>query len=158
MHNNPAMYKSYDNGYFSNKDRSPEFFQNTRVTTCNHITMQNGKPVAVPFRPMTDSQKSRKKEERVNTQETDTVYRNTYNRHKNTNTGTYKKPLTRYNPSADRNRLPNLSLRMNSPYFDQIELGDKYKTNVGKSNPWVTEYKTRIGNFVDTGCFSHPGI
>ena len=36
---------------FAHKERSPIFFQNTRVNSCNHVTMKNGKAMAVPFKP-----------------------------------------------------------------------------------------------------------
>jgi hypothetical protein len=154
----PEMQRSYDAGYFSNKDRSPEFFQNTRVNTCTHISMKNGRPVAIPFKPMTPAHMSSKTRQKSEFREGDTMYRSTYAKMPQANAGTMRKPLMKYDPQADRNRLPNLSLKMNSPYYDQINIGDRDRRGQIKSNPWVTEYKTRIGNFVDTGCFSHPGI
>jgi len=51
---------------------------------------------------------------------------------------------------------------MGSPYGDCVEIGDRNgrRNNTGKpmKNQYVSEYKTKIGNFVDVGCFSNPNI
>ena len=138
------------------RDRSPEWFKPTRVNTCNHVEVINGKAYAVPFGPHTTSQISRKQEKMDVSMDLNTSYRSTHNRREPLNSGSYYKPLSKYNPNAPRSRLPNLDSKMVCPYYDQIEIGDRFKNTVGKTNPWVSEYNNKIGNHVDTGMNTHP--
>ena len=69
---------------------------------------------------------------------------------------TYNKRLKQYDPDCDRNRLPDQSTRNNWPYLNQIEIGNKMNKGVGGGIP-VSEYKRKIGNFVNVG-FSNPAI
>lgn len=146
--------RSVDN--FHDRDKSPDWFKPTRVNTCNNVQIQNGKAYAVPFGRMTTSQIARKEEKLNVSMDLNTSYRSTHNRREPLNSGSYYKPLTKYNPNAPRNRLPNLDSKMISPYYDQIEIGDRFKNTVGKTNPWVSEYNNKIGKHVETGCCTHP--
>ena len=123
----------------AHKNRSPVFFQNTRVDSCNHVTMKNGRPMAIPFKPnyptyatgprpnkMRDQIQVpiQSKRDQVNYNMKKSAYSDQYRLQRNASAGCFQKPLTRYDSNLPRSRLPNLAMSMGSPYEDGVEIGD----------------------------------
>ena len=109
------MYSSENSMYGStlnqvNKEKSPEFFQNTRTNSCNHVIMRNGKPYAIPFKPTRNI--STPKEYPIphltrRKQPTETNYSLNFYEPKVYWSASYNKKLKQYDPDCDRNRLPD---------------------------------------------------
>ena len=106
----------------AHKARSPLFFQNTRVDSCNHVTMKNGRPMAVPFKPNYPTYPScpkpskmrdqiqvpiKNKRDQVDYNPKKSAYGDQYRLRRNASAGTFVKPLTRYDSNLPRSRLPN---------------------------------------------------
>ena len=103
----------------SHKGRSPVFFQNTRISSCNHVSMKNGRPVAIPFKPNyptygTGPMPARlrdqiqvpvsNKRDIVDYNMGRTAYADQYRLKHSASAGSFKKPLAKYATNHPRSR------------------------------------------------------
>lgn len=103
----------------AHKGRSPMFFQNTRITSCNYVSMKNGKPVAIPFKPNVPTYGSDYKAAKYRDQiqipiklmrdiedcnPKKTAYADQYRLRHHSSAGSFRKPLARYSTNLSRSR------------------------------------------------------
>ncbi len=106
--------------------KSSNYFKGTRVQTCSHVMMKNGKAVAVSFPLEKTGWKNKnsyahtKKSEEVRSHNTQT-----FKRRGDLHAGMNKKPLEPYHPNAKRSRLPQATIVMPYKNSSQIVFGDR---------------------------------
>lgn len=114
--------------YFNtSKDKTNEFFKQTKVDSCSHILVKNGVSLAVPFnvtnpkgRPL-----NHYKYAPVRSSESTSIYRKDYCVRPYMHVGMEKKPLSSYHPDSYRNRLPTSGIIMSHKNKSIVELGDR---------------------------------
>lgn len=106
--------------------KSPQFFQSTRVDSCQYVVNKNGQTLAVSF-PVTktgykapnswaNQKRSSEKQSHAGT---------TYRVHIDMHAGMAKKPLVPYNPDSYRSRLPSADFVAPYRNASQFEIGDR---------------------------------
>ena len=114
--------------YFAtSKNKTHEFFKQSKVGSCSHIIVKNGQSIAVPFK-ITNS-KGKQLNDFKNFQdkssETQSVYRKDYTIKPNMHAGMTNKPLVPYHPESYRNRLPREGIVMAPKNKSIVEIGDR---------------------------------
>ena len=123
---NPNRTLHNPDEYWTKKmEKSAQFFRGTRVQTCSHVMMQNGKAVAVAF-PL-EKTGWKNPNSYANTKKSiETVSHNTrtYKQRGDLHAGMLEKPLEPYTPLAKRSRLPVPHVVMPYKNSSQIVMGD----------------------------------
>lgn len=106
--------------------KSPQFFQSTRVDSCQFVSTKNGQTVAVSF-PVTKTGYKAPNSwvNQKRSSETVSHYGTTYRVHSNMHTGMNQKPLVPYDPNSYRNRLPSADYVAPYRNASQFEIGDR---------------------------------
>ena len=124
---NPARTLHDPDSYWDKKmQKSAQFFKGTRVQTCSHVMMKNGKAVAVSF-PL-EKTGWKNKNSYGNTkksQEAKSHNGATFKKRGDLHVGMTKKPLEAYHPNAKRSRLPQATVVMPYKNSSQIVFGDR---------------------------------
>jgi hypothetical protein len=114
--------------YFNpNKDKTHEFFKQSKVGSCSRVLVKNGQSLAINFaitnnkgRPLNDFKLKENK-----SSETQSVYRKDYTPKPYMHAGMGPKPLVTYHPDSYRNRLPVCGIVMAPKNKSIIEIGDR---------------------------------
>jgi hypothetical protein len=114
--------------YFNpDKNRTNEFFKDTKVNSCSHIVVRNGQSIAMSYnitnnkgRPLNDFKLKENK-----SSATKSVYRKDYTPKPYMHAGMGAKPLVPYEPESYRNRLPIHGIVMAPKNKSIIEIGDR---------------------------------
>eukprot|EP01017_Pseudomicrothorax_dubius_P010264 TRINITY_DN13645_c0_g4_i1.p1 TRINITY_DN13645_c0_g4~~TRINITY_DN13645_c0_g4_i1.p1 ORF type:complete len:169 (+),score=23.48 TRINITY_DN13645_c0_g4_i1:58-564(+) len=136
----------------SKLEKSAEFFRSTRVNTCQQVKMVGGQAVAVPYYPP-----KAKSPAEVVTRSSE-VQSFSHSQHKpkpGLTVGSSKKPLEPYNPTAYRNRLASVDVKMPLSNSSVVEIGDR--TTLNKRH-FVSTNRNAYGNFGKTDPITNPGI
>jgi hypothetical protein len=106
--------------------KSPQFFQSTRVDSCQYVANKNGQTVAVSF-PVTKTGYKAPNSWVNQKRSSETVSHSgaTYRVHSNMHAGMNGKPLVAYNPDSYRNRLPTAEYVAPYRNASQFEIGDR---------------------------------
>jgi hypothetical protein len=122
--NNELKSSKYFN---TNKEKTNDFFKQTRVDSCSHVFVKNGQSVAVPFKitnqkglPLNHFKYNQDK-----SSETISIYRKDYCIRPFMHVGMERKPLMRYDPDSYRSRLPTSGIIMSHKNKSIIEIGDR---------------------------------
>ena len=123
-----SVSKDLSNSKFfnTNKDKTNEFFKNSKVGCCSHVLVKNGVSVAIPFnatntkgRPINNYKTVPEK-----SQDVKSVYRKDYSIKPYMHVGMVGKPLVPYDPNSYRNRLSTGGIVMSHKNKSCIEIGD----------------------------------
>jgi hypothetical protein len=106
--------------------KSPQFFQSTRVDSCQYVSTKNGQTVAVSY-PVTKTGYKAPNSWVNQKRSSETVSHSgaTYKVHSIMHTGMDRKPLVPYNPDSYRNRLPSADYVAPYRNASQFEIGDR---------------------------------
>jgi hypothetical protein len=109
------------------KDKTNEFFKDSKIGSCSHVLVKNGTSVAVPFQIKNSKGRSLLsfKIQPSLSSEVESVYRKDYSVKPDMHVGMSKKPLVPYHPFSYRNRLPTLSVIMPHKNKSIVEIGDR---------------------------------
>ncbi len=113
--------------FTQDKNKTDEFFKDTKVSSCSHVLVKNGHSAAVPFKIL--NQKGlplqHYKYAPAKMPESKSVYRKDYSIKPSMHVGMTKKPLVTYDPDSYRNRLPIGGIIMPHKNKSIIEIGDR---------------------------------
>ena len=124
---NPNRTLHDPNQFWQTKmQKSANYFKGTRVQTCSHVIMQNGKAVAVSF-PLEKTGWKNKNSYANTKRSTESISHNstTYKQRADLHAGMLTKPLESYTPLAQRSRLPVSSIVMPYKNSSSIVMGDR---------------------------------
>ena len=139
----------------SQKHRNPEYLQNTKINSCNHVIMNNKSPLAIYWElPRIQEETRMEKTWQATPPEPEDPYR-------------YRRSIMKYKPPTDKvlknkvievtkhgqqsNYIKNMgypSDHQQSPFFDQVNIYEKFSNRLVRAkskNMMITEYK-KIGN------------
>ena len=115
------------NLFKSSKDKTNQFFKETKVGSCSHVFVKNGVALAVPFKiknykdqPLNNYKNYPKKSSEVKS-----VYRSDFDVHYDMHAGMNYKPLTTYDPASYRSRLAIGNIVMPHKNMSIVEIGDR---------------------------------
>jgi hypothetical protein len=114
--------------YFNTaKDKTNEFFKESRVESCSHVLVKNGVVLAVPFHITNQKGKPLNNYKNVpqKSSETKSIYRSDYDVHTYMHAGMNGKPLEKYDPNSYRNRLATGGVIMPHKNKSIVEIGDR---------------------------------
>ena len=136
---------------------SAPFFRSTRITSCQYVVTRNGQTRAVSFPYEKTGWKAPNS---WNNQRRSTEVASTSNTaHRvgsNCHAGMAKKPLTAYNPSCFRSRLPSADVVMPYKNASVVEIGDRSSYN--PRSTFRTTYKASMQVYNPNDFVSNPGI
>ena len=117
------------------------FFKNTRVGSCSHVLVKNGRSLAIPFRIVNRRGRGlnhfKTVPEKLSVNES--TYEHDYHPFPNMHCGMGKKPLMPYSPDSMRNLLPQngiVSGALNNRSY--LELGN---SNLINRKQWSSTYR-----------------
>ena len=114
--------------YFNTmKEKTNNFFKETKVSSCSHVLVKNGVSLAVPFPIINQKGKPLNNYKNVpqRSSETSSIYRSDYDVHPNMHAGMSVKPLRKYDPESYRNRLAIGGIIMPHKNKSIVEIGDR---------------------------------
>jgi len=113
------------------KNKTHEFFKDTKIGSCSHVLVNNGSSVAVPFNIKNSKGRGLMsfKIQPSLCSETESIYRKDYAVKPDMHVGMSKKPLVPYHPTSYRNRLPTSSVIMPHKNKSVVEIGDRGAVN-----------------------------
>jgi len=114
--------------YFNTaKEKTNEFFKDTKVGSCSHVLVKNGVSLAVPYQIKNQKGKSLNNYKNVpqKSAETKSIYKSDYDMHTYMHAGMTAKPLAKYDPNSYRNRLATGGVIMPHKNKSIIEIGDR---------------------------------
>lgn len=121
----------------SNKNKSHQYFKDTKVESCSHVFEHQNKCFAVPFKIINSKGRplSAFKYTQPKAIPHKTVYQKDYSIKKIMHAGMGKKPLVVYEPNSYRNRLPIEETK--APYSNKskIQIGQQSDINFKQ---WVS--------------------
>ena len=107
-------------------EKSTTYFKGTRVQTCSHVMVKNGKAVAVQFPLEKTGWKAKNSFQNTKRSgEGKSHNGRTYSRRSDLHAGMLKKPLEPYHPNAKRSRLHQPTIVMPYKNSSSIVLGDR---------------------------------
>jgi len=111
----------------TSKEKTHEFFKETRVGSCSHVIVKNGVSLAVPYKITNQKNKPLNNYKNVpqKSSEIKSVYKNDFDMHTNMHAGMSSKPLMRYDPNSYRNRLAIGGIIMPHKNKSIVEIGDR---------------------------------
>ena len=111
----------------SSKEKTNEFFKESKVGSCSHVFVKNGVALAVPFKIINHKDKplNNYKNGPQRSSENKSVYRSDFDVHYEMHAGMNYKPLSKYDPSSHRNRLATGGIVMPHKNMSVIEIGDR---------------------------------
>jgi hypothetical protein len=110
-----------------NKEKTDNFFKQSKIGSCSHVLVKNGTTVAVPF-DITNSKGRGLLSFKIQpslSSEVESVYRKDYSVKPDMHAGMAKKPLVPYHPLSYRNRLPTSTVIMPHKNKSVVEIGDR---------------------------------
>ena len=130
--NDQSGNRNINSPFIGNKNKTSEFFRDTRVDSCSHVIEYKGKSIAVPYTVINKKGRPLSAYKYVTfKKEVDkTVYQKDYNSYKPVmHVGMNKKPLVKYDPNSFRNRLKKTDLYQ--PYFNtsKMNIGNRSEIN-----------------------------
>jgi len=114
--------------YFNTaKEKTHDFFKETKVGSCSHILVKNGVSLAVPFKINNHKGKPLNNYKNIphKSSEIKSVYRNDFDFHTFMHAGMNHKPLSSYDPNCYRSRLAIGGVIMPHKNKSIIEIGDR---------------------------------
>ena len=114
--------------YFNTlKEKTNEFFKDTKVGSCSHVLVKNGVSLAVPFQIKNHKGKPLNNYKNVaqKSSETKSIYKSDFDLHTYMHAGMPTKPLTKYDPNSYRNRLATGGIIMPHKNKSIVEIGDR---------------------------------
>lgn len=139
--------------------KSPQFFQTTKVDSCQYVLNKNGQTVAVSF-PVTKTGYKASSSWANQSRSSEKVSHSgdTYKINHTMHAGMTKKPLIKYDPNCYRNRLPSVDLTTPYRNASQFELGDRTrcsaKTVFRTSNQALLVCKNILEGLTNQGIIS----
>jgi hypothetical protein len=111
----------------TSKDKTNDFFKQTKVDSCSHVLVKNGQSLAVPFKITNNKGNALNHYKTVpeKSAEVKSVYRKDYSVKPYMHVGMQTKPLVNYDPNSYRNRLPIGGIVMSHKNKSVIEIGDR---------------------------------
>ena len=115
------------NFFNTSKEKTNEFFKESKVGSCSHVFVKNGVALAVPFKIINHKDKplNNYKNGPQRSSETSSIYRTDFNVHYDMHAGMNYKPLSKYDPSSYRNRLATGGIVMPHKNMSVVEIGDR---------------------------------
>jgi len=114
--------------YFNTaKEKTNEFFKETKVGSCSHVLVKNGVSLAVPFQIKNQKGKPLNNYKNVpqKSSEVKSVYKSDFDLHSYMHAGMFAKPLMTYDPNSYRNRLATGAVIMPHKNKSIVEIGDR---------------------------------
>jgi len=114
--------------YFNTaKEKTNEFFKETKVASCSHVLVKNGVSLAVPYQIINQKGKPLNNYKNVphKSSEIKSVYKSDFDMHTYMHVGMFAKPLTKYDANSYRNRLATGGIIMPHKNKSIIEIGDR---------------------------------
>ncbi len=126
-------------------EKSAPFFKSTRVRTCSHVMMRNGKAVAIAY-PLekTGWKAACSFQNQKRSSEKESWNKNIHKKRNELHCGFARKPLCPYHPEAYRSRLAQATVVMPYKNSSQIVIGDR-----------TTEHKTMYNSTNNTYLLNH---
>ena len=125
----------------THKELGDPYFKNTRITSCSHVLVKNGRCLAIPFwiRNRRGRQLNHFKTVPEKLSSNKTIYMSDYLPVSNLHCGMGKKPLVPYHPDSQRSKLPlNGIVSGASANRSYLELGNSSMIN---RKQWNTTYR-----------------
>jgi len=123
-----SPYTMKQSQYFNtSKEKTHDFFKETRVGSCSHVLVKNGVSLAVPFKVKNLKGKSLNNYKNVpqKSAETKSTYRSDFDMHTYMHAGMSHKPLGSYDPNSYRSRLAIGGVIMPHKNKSIVEIGDR---------------------------------
>ena len=114
--------------YFNTaKEKTNQFFKETKVGSCSHVLVKNGVVLAVPYTIKNQKGKSLNNYKNVpqKSAETRSIYKSDYDLNTYMHAGMSNKPLGKYDPNSYRNRLATGGIIMPHKNKSIVEIGDR---------------------------------
>lgn len=114
--------------YFNtSKDKTHNFFKDTKVGSCSYVLVKNGVSLAVPYKITNQKNKPLNNYKNVpqRSSELKSTYKSNYDMHTYMHVGMHHKPLMSYDPNSYRNRLATGGIIMPHKNKSIIEIGDR---------------------------------
>ena len=111
----------------SSKEKTNDFFKESKVGSCSHVFVKNGVALARPFviKNQKDKPLNNYKNCPQRSSELKSVYRCDYDVHYDMHAGMNYKPLSKYDPNSYRNRLATGGIVMPHKNMSLVEIGDR---------------------------------
>ena len=111
----------------TSKEKTNDFFKDSRVGSCSRVFVKNGVALAVPFTIKNKSDKplNNYKNHPQRSSELKSIYRCDYDVHYDMHAGMNYKPLLKYDPNSSRNRLASGGIVMPHKNMSVVEIGDR---------------------------------
>lgn len=124
-------YRPSSSLFKENKDKTHDFFKDTKVGSCSHIVEFKNRCVAVPHKIINSKGRplSAYKYYTPKTNQAKSVYRNDYSIKPFMHAGMAKKPLVPYNPESNRNKLPPSDFFKPNTNVSKIDIGNQASIN-----------------------------
>jgi hypothetical protein len=125
----------------THKELGDPYFKNTRITSCSHVLVKNGRCLAIPFwiKNRRGRQLNHFKTVPEKLSSNKTIYMSDYIPVSNLHCGMGKKPLVPYHPDSQRSKLPlNGIVSGAAANRSYLELGNSSMIN---RKQWNTTYR-----------------
>jgi hypothetical protein len=111
----------------SSKEKTNDFFKESKVGSCSHVFIKNGVALAAPFKIVNQKNKplNNYKNFPLRSLELKTIYRSDFDVHYEMHVGMPKKPLSKYEENSYRNRLATGGIIMPHKNMSIVEIGDR---------------------------------
>jgi hypothetical protein len=111
----------------SSKEKTNDFFKDSKVGSCSHVFVKNGVALAAPFKITNQKDKplNNYKNCPLRSSELKSVYRGDYDIRYDMHAGMNNKPLSKYDPDSYRNRLATGGIVMPHKNMSLVEIGDR---------------------------------
>ena len=109
------------------KEKTNDFFKETKVGSCSHVFVKNGVALAVPFKVTNQNSKplNNYKNYPQRSSEVKSIYRSDFDVHYDMHAGMNYKPLAKYDPTSYRSRLATGGIVMPHKNMSIVEIGDR---------------------------------
>lgn len=114
--------------YFNTaKEKTNQFFKDTKVGSCSHVLIKNGVSLAVPYQIKNQKGKPLNNYKNIPLKSTEkkTIYKSDFDMHNYMHAGMQAKPLSNYDPNSYRSRLATGGIIMPHKNKSIIEIGDR---------------------------------
>ena len=128
QYNKENLNKLKQSRFFNtSKDKTHEFFKDTKVGSCSHVLVKNGVSLAVPYKITNQKGKTLNNYKNVPQRSTEikSTYKSDFDMHIYMHAGMRQKPVMRYDANSYRNRLATGGIIMPHKNKSIIEIGDR---------------------------------
>ena len=122
------------------KEKTHQFFKNSKIESCSHVLVKNGQTLAIPYNIVNQKGNglTHYKTIPMKSSELMSIYRKDYSIKPHLHCGMKNKPLEPYNPTSYRSRLPNTDYVISHKNKSSFEIGNP---NTVSRKQWVSTTK-----------------